>query len=106
MGATGLAERLPHPGGRDEISRLVETLNEMLARVEHVFEAQRRFTADASHERRSPLSRLRAELEGTLRRPPERPANAAALSSCLAEVARLSQLTQPLRTLARVGAAD
>ena len=106
MGAAGLAERLPHPGGRDEISRLVETLNEMLARVEHVFEAQRRFTADASHELRSPLSRLRAELEVTLRRPRERPEYEEALRSCLAEVARLSHLTEALLTLARLDAGE
>jgi len=106
MGASGLAERLPHPGGRDEISRLVETLNEMLARVEHVFEAQRRFTADASHELRSPLSRLRAELEVTLRRPRERPEYEEALRSCLAEVARLSRLTEALLTLARLDAGE
>ena len=106
MGASGLAERLPHPGGRDEISRLVETLNEMLARVEHVFEAQRRFTADASHELRSPLSRLRAELEVTLRRPRDRPEYEEALRSCLAEVARLSRLTEALLTLARLDAGE
>ena len=106
LGASGLAERLPHPGGRDEIGRLVETLNEMLARVEHVFEAQRRFTADASHELRSPLSRLRAELEVTLRRPRERPEYEEALRSCLAEVARLSRLTEALLTLARLDAGE
>jgi two-component system OmpR family sensor kinase len=106
IGATGLAERLPHPGGRDEISRLVETLNEMLARVEQVFEAQRRFTADASHELRSPLSRLRAELEVTLRRPRERPEYEEALRSCLSEVARLSRLTEALLTLARLDAGE
>jgi two-component system OmpR family sensor kinase len=106
LGASGLAERLPHPGGRDEIGRLVETLNEMLARVEHVFEAQRRFTADASHELRSPLSRLRAELEVTLRRPRERPEYEEALRSCLAEVARLSRLTEALLMLARLDAGE
>ena len=106
IGAIGLAERLPHPGGRDEISRLVETLNEMLGRVEQVFEAQRRFTADASHELRSPLSRLRAELEVTLRRPRERPEYEEALRSCLSEVARLSRLTEALLTLARLDAGE
>jgi two-component system, OmpR family, sensor kinase len=106
MGASALAERLPHPGGRDEMARLVETLNEMLGRIEQVFEAQRRFTADASHELRSPLSRLRAELEVTLRRPRSRPEYEEALQSCLSEVERLSRLTEELLTLARLDAGE
>jgi two-component system, OmpR family, sensor kinase len=59
IGESALADRLPHPGPRDEIARLVETLNEMLGRIEQSFDAQRRFTTDASHELRPPLSRLR-----------------------------------------------
>jgi len=106
MGASALAERLPHPGGRDEMARLVETLNEMLGRIEQVFEAQRRFTADASHELRSPLSRLRAELEVTLRRPRSRAEYEEALQSCLSEVERLSRLTEELLTLARLDAGE
>ncbi len=106
MGAKALAERLPRPAGRDEMSRLVDTLNEMLARIERVFEAQRRFTADASHELRSPLSRLRAELEVTLRRTRDPIEYQEALHSCLGEVERLSSLTEGLLTLARLEAGD
>jgi len=106
IGETNLAERLPHPGGQDEIGRLVETLNEMLGRIEQSFEAQRRFTADASHEMRSPLSRLRAELEVTLRRPREPAEYELALHSCLEEVARLSSLTEELLSLARLDAGE
>jgi len=99
MGAKALAQRLPRPAGRDEMSRLVDTLNEMLARIERVFEAQRRFTADASHELRSPLSRLRAELEVTLRRTRDPVEYQEALQSCLGEVERLGSLTEGLLTL-------
>jgi two-component system OmpR family sensor kinase len=106
IGASLLGERLPHPGSGDEIARLVETLNEMLGRIEQTFEAQRRFTADASHELRSPLSRLRAELEVTLRRPRERAEYEEALSSCLGEVERLSHLTEDLLILARLDAGE
>jgi two-component system OmpR family sensor kinase len=106
IGESALAERLPHPGGRDEIARLVETLNEMLGRIEQGFEAQSRFTADASHELRSPLSRLRAELEVTLRRPRELAEYEEALRSCLGEVERLSRLTEELLTLAHLDAGE
>jgi two-component system, OmpR family, sensor kinase len=106
IGESALTERLPHPGTRDEIARLVETLNEMLGRIEQSFDAQRRFTTDASHELRSPLSRLRAELEVTLRRPRERPEYEEALQSCLAEVERLSRLTDDLLTFARLDAGE
>ena len=104
IGESALAERLPHPGTQDEMARLVETLNDMLARIERSFEAQRRFTADASHELRSPLSRLRAELEVTLRRARERAEYEEALRSCLSEVERLSHLTDELLMLARLDA--
>lgn len=99
-----LDRRLPHPGGDDEIGHLVTTLNAMLERIEGAFETQRRFTADASHELRSPLSRLRAEIEITLRRPRESGDYVAALRSCLEEVERLTTLVEELLMLARIDA--
>ncbi len=92
IGETSLAERLPHPGMSDEIGRLVDTLNDMLERIQKSFEVQRQFTADASHELMSPLSRLRAELEVTLRRPRDIAEYEESLRSCLEEVERLSWL--------------
>jgi two-component system, OmpR family, sensor kinase len=106
IGESSLAERLPHPGTGDEIARLVETLNDMLARIERSFELQRRFTADASHELMSPLSRLRAELEVTLRRPRDPREYEETLRSCLEEVERLSGLTEELLGLARLDAGE
>ena len=104
IGESSLAERLPHPGTRDEIAGLVETLNDMLGRIEHSFELQRRFTADASHELMSPLSRLRAEFEVTLRRPREAAEYEEALRSGVEEVERLCVLTEELLRLAQVDA--
>jgi two-component system OmpR family sensor kinase len=104
IGEFDLGRRLPHPGTRDEIGRLVETLNEMLGRLERSFEAQRRFTADASHELRSPLSRLRTELELALRRPRERTDYIETLRSCMEEVERLTLLVEELLVLARIDA--
>jgi two-component system OmpR family sensor kinase len=106
IGESNLAERLPHPGTRDEIARLVETLNDMLGRLDRSFDAQRRFTADASHELRSPLSRLRAELEVTLRRSRTAGEYEETLRSCLDEVERLQALTEELLALARLDARE
>jgi two-component system OmpR family sensor kinase len=106
IGESNLAERLPHPGTRDEIARLVETLNDMLGRLDRSFDAQRRFTADASHELRSPLSRLRAELEVTLRRSRTAGEYEETLRSCLDEVERLQGLTEELLALARLDASE
>ena len=106
IGESNLAERLPQPTSQDELGRLIDTLNAMLDRVERGVETQRRFTADASHELRSPLSRLRAEIEVTLRRPRDAAEYDETLRSCLEEVERLSQLTEELLTLAHLDAED
>ena len=99
-----LGERLPHPGTRDEIGRLVDTLNDMLSRIENGMEAQRRFTSDASHELRSPLSRLRTELELALRRPRDPADYVETLHSSLEEVESLTLLVEELLVLARIDA--
>jgi two-component system OmpR family sensor kinase len=104
IGEANLADRLPHPGTADEIGRLVETLNEMLGRLERSFEVRRMFSADASHELRSPLSRLRAELEVALRRPRPVAEYEDTLRSCLDEVERIQGMIEELLELARIDA--
>lgn len=104
IGDADLSQRLPHPGTADEIGRLVDTLNEMLARIEQGVGVQQRFTADASHELRSPLSRLRTELELALRRPREPQAYVETLQSGLEEVERLTLLVEELLAFARLDA--
>lgn len=104
IGQRNLSDRLPHPGVPDEIGRLVDTLNDMLDRLEHGMEAQRNFTADASHELRSPLSRLRAELEIALRRPRDGASYVETIRSALDEVASLTLLVEELLILARLDA--
>ncbi|WP_369952242.1 sensor histidine kinase [Ralstonia syzygii] len=104
IGNANLDARLPHPGTADDIGRLVDTLNDMLDRLEHAFDAQRHFTADASHELRSPLSRLRTEIEVTLRRERSSEDYVETLRSCLEEVERLTLLVEELLMLARLDA--
>jgi heavy metal sensor kinase len=64
-----LAERLPIGHTGDELQRLAETCNEMLARLETAVAQIKRFTADASHELRSPLSYIFMVSESALRNP-------------------------------------
>ena len=84
-----------------EYQRLVGVLNTMLGRLNRAFEAQRRFTADASHELRGPLTALRGEVELALRRDRDEDEYRRVLQSNLQEIDRLSQLAEDLLTLAR-----
>ena len=63
IGGSDLHRRVPVPPGDDEIVRLARTMNTMLERVDDASQRQARFVADASHELRSPLTRIRSELE-------------------------------------------
>ena len=94
-------ERLPVPPTGDELQRLGETLNEMLARLEATLERERQFVADAGHELRTPLALLRTELELALRQAhtPEELREAVRRSS--SEADRLSQLAEDLLLTAR-----
>ncbi|MGB7203915.1 MAG: HAMP domain-containing sensor histidine kinase [Anderseniella sp.] len=58
-----LQERLVYDGPQDEIGRLATTFNQMMARVEAVFEAQHRFIADTAHELRTPLATMLGNLD-------------------------------------------
>jgi signal transduction histidine kinase len=97
----GEPSRLPVPPAGDEISRLAQTLNEMLARLQAAVEHERRFVADASHELRTPLSLLQTELDLALRRPRSREELESALRSAAVETQRLSRLADDLLLIAR-----
>jgi signal transduction histidine kinase len=94
-------ERLPLPAARDEIRRLGETLNEMLDRLGRSFERERRFVADASHELRTPVAVIKAELEGALRAGGHAPQVREALVASVEECDHLAQLAEDLLILAR-----
>lgn len=86
---------------KDELGRLVDTLNEMIGRLEGSFEATRRFSADASHELRTPLTVLRGELELALRSERTSEQYRDVLTSCLEEVGKLSEIVADLLFLSR-----
>ncbi len=100
-----LSERLPATGAGDELDRLSQVLNEMLAGLESAFRRITQFTADASHELRTPLAIIRTTAEvirGRTRTPAE---HDRAWASVLAQTERTSQLVNDLLTLTR-GDAD
>jgi two-component system, OmpR family, sensor kinase len=101
QGAGDLGRRITANTDSREYERLVDVLNLMLARLQSAFEAQRRFTADASHELRSPLTALKGEMELALRRRRDRDEYERVLASNLQEVDRLALLAEDLLTLAR-----
>jgi two-component system OmpR family sensor kinase len=101
VSASEPGRRLPLPPANDEIRRLGETLNGMLARLESALARERRFVADASHELRTPLAALRTELELALRRERTPDELEAAVRSAAEEAERLSQLADDLLVLAR-----
>jgi signal transduction histidine kinase len=72
MTAADLHERLPDPGSGDQLEDLSHSFNELLGRLQESFERQRRFSGDASHQLRTPLTALLGQIEVCLRR--ERPA--------------------------------
>ena len=94
-------DRLPLPEARDELRRLGETLNAMLARIDSALARERAFVADAGHELRTPVAILKAEIELALageRSPREL---RAALASAGEETDRLGRLADDLLLLAR-----
>lgn len=99
-----LSERIALGGTADEIDRLAETLNAMLARLQGAFEHLQRFTADAAHELRTPLTILKGEIEVALRMERSAADYREILASSLEEVERLTRLAEDLLLLSRFSA--
>ena len=96
-----LHRRLPVETTGDELARLSATLNAMIARLETSFSALRRFTADASHELKTPLAVLRADVERAMHSLPGANEQLVALEEALQETTRMADLVDSLLTLAR-----
>jgi heavy metal sensor kinase len=101
ISASSLDDRLPVPPSGDEVSRLGETLNEMLRRIGDGLARERRFVADASHELRTPLALLKTELELALRRSRSNEELEAAIRGAAEDTERLSRIADDLLLLAR-----
>ena len=96
-----LSSRLEKLNTGDELQRLSDTLNEMLARIESAFLRITQFTADASHELRTPIALIHTEAELALRRSREEQEYREALRHILQEADRTGKLVEELLALAR-----
>lgn len=105
VSSTALDRRVPVPETGDEVAVLAETMNAMLARLEQADRRQRDFVADASHDLRTPLTTVRAELETALAAP-ERADWPALARTLLAETDRMAVLVDDLLFLARADSDD
>jgi signal transduction histidine kinase len=96
-----LHRRLAVESSGDEMARLTTTLNAMIGRLETSFGALRRFTADASHELKTPLAVMRADVERAMQLPAHSTEQLVALEEALQQTTRMADLVDSLLTLAR-----
>ncbi|MEZ5267461.1 MAG: HAMP domain-containing sensor histidine kinase [Microthrixaceae bacterium] len=101
LSATNLDARVPVPPSHDEIAQLANTMNQMLERLQRSADVQRQFVSDASHELRSPVASIRAQLETALRYPEDVDWPQVA-TVVLAEDERLDHLVGNLLAMARL----
>jgi heavy metal sensor kinase len=101
ISAQNLSSRLEVPQMRDELQRLSETLNGMLARLEAAFKKITQFTADASHELRTPVAVMRTRAELSLRKARSAEEYRDVIAEVLAELEKTSGLIEQLMFLAR-----
>jgi heavy metal sensor kinase len=104
VGVRNLSERLEVPKAKDELRRLTETLNAMLDRIETSVKRITQFTADASHDLRTPLALIRTNAELALRRPRSESEYQETLCRILATSEETTELIEKLLMLARADA--
>ncbi len=101
MSQTKLDQRIPLPNHRDELYRLVATINALFGRMQDAFQREKNFTADASHELKTPLAVVKGTLEVLVRKPREREHYEAKIHLCLNELNRMGRMLEQLLLLAR-----
>jgi signal transduction histidine kinase len=104
IGVDSLSQRLEVPRPRDELRRLTVALNAMLERIDASFKRITQFTADASHDLRTPVAVIRTVAEVTLRKARTREQYTEALAKILRTSEETTSLLENLLTLARADA--
>jgi two-component system heavy metal sensor histidine kinase CusS len=101
IGSDNLSERIPVAKVDDEISKLARLLNRMFDRLEAAFNQVRRFTAEASHELKTPLALARAHAEKLLQDRAVAEGHGETLQNLLEEIAQLEKIIEELLLLSR-----
>ncbi len=104
VSGTDLARRVPVPRSEDEMRALALSINHMLDRLQESFETQRRFTADASHELRTPVTAIVGHARYLIRRTRPTPEQIDSLTVIQREAERMGKLVNDLLELARADA--
>jgi len=106
ISAANLSYRVGRGNGNDEIARLADTFNEMLASLETSFVTQKNFIANASHELRTPLTSITGQLEVVLLSRRTEQEYLAAITSVLEDIKHLNNLSNRLLMLAQTSRPD
>ncbi len=101
MTQANLDQRIPLPFHYDELYRLSATFNALFDRMEDAFQREKHFTANASHELKTPLAIVKGTLEVLVRKPREREHYETRIQFCLKELNRMARLIDQLLMLAR-----
>jgi heavy metal sensor kinase len=101
-----LNQRIKSLRVKDEISRLIETFNEMISRLDRSFSQVKQFSTDASHELKTPLTILKGEVEVTLRKERTPQEYEQILKSNLEEINRMSQIVEDLLLLSKADSGE
>lgn len=102
--SSNLQRRLQHEGPEDEIGRLAQAFDQMIARLDQSFRQVRQFSADASHELKTPLTAIRGEAEVALMGEASPAQYRRSLQSILESSERMSEIVESLLLLARTDA--
>lgn len=100
--AKDLSRRIGLPHGKDEFSRLAETFDRLFGRLERSFEAERQFTADASHELRTPVSVIKGACEYGLKYDETEEEHRETLEMIHRQSVKMSELISQMLTMTRL----